>query len=155
MFENNLHPYLLVESIDVDILSYFREYVRMWRSRGIHVIAWTPNHRIEKDFIRKTLNTSYITDTLLWFSFTSFIINFHFRSKHIFSGTNVMFVSCVAFFFNSALKIMHWNCQILIYAWAPALMLFIAPSYILEFNRLNYSDDFDTKNCKIYSSQAN
>ncbi|GIY63539.1 putative secreted protein [Caerostris darwini] len=41
------------------------EYVRMWRSRNIQVIAWTPNHRLEKEHVRKVLNVTYITDTLL------------------------------------------------------------------------------------------
>lgn len=41
------------------------EYVRMWKSRGIHVIAWTPNHRLEKDYLRKVLNVTCISDTLL------------------------------------------------------------------------------------------
>ncbi|GIY60414.1 hypothetical protein CEXT_354821, partial [Caerostris extrusa] len=41
------------------------EYVRMWRSRNVQVIAWTPNHRLEKEHVRKVLNVTYITDTLL------------------------------------------------------------------------------------------
>ncbi|KAG8174601.1 hypothetical protein JTE90_007777 [Oedothorax gibbosus] len=41
------------------------EYVRMWRNRGLHVIAWTPNHRLEKEYLRKVLNVTSITDTLV------------------------------------------------------------------------------------------
>ncbi|GFR33160.1 glycerophosphodiester phosphodiesterase 1 [Trichonephila clavata] len=41
------------------------EYVRMWGARNIQVIAWTPNHRLEKEYLRKVLNITYITDTLL------------------------------------------------------------------------------------------
>ncbi|KAF8776934.1 Glycerophosphodiester phosphodiesterase 1 like protein [Argiope bruennichi] len=41
------------------------EYVRMWRARNIQVIAWTPNHRLEKEYLRKVLNVTYISDTLL------------------------------------------------------------------------------------------
>lgn len=40
------------------------EYVRMWRSRGVHLIAWTPNHTLEKTYITKALNSSYITDAV-------------------------------------------------------------------------------------------
>ncbi|XP_015920601.1 glycerophosphodiester phosphodiesterase 1 [Parasteatoda tepidariorum] len=41
------------------------EYVRMWKKKNIEVIAWTPNHRIEKEYLRKVLNVTLITDTLL------------------------------------------------------------------------------------------
>lgn len=40
------------------------EYVRSWRDQGLHLIAWTPNHPAEKDFLRKVLRVPIITDTL-------------------------------------------------------------------------------------------
>uniref|UniRef100_A0A2R5LN97 Putative secreted protein n=1 Tax=Ornithodoros turicata TaxID=34597 RepID=A0A2R5LN97_9ACAR len=40
------------------------EYVNMWKERGIHVIAWTPNHPTEKDFLLKVLRVPIITDSL-------------------------------------------------------------------------------------------
>lgn len=38
--------------------------VRMWRDRGVHVIAWTPNKRIEKDYFRHVLRVPIMTDSL-------------------------------------------------------------------------------------------
>lgn len=40
------------------------EYVRAWRDQGLHLLAWTPNHPAEKDFLRKVLRLPIITDTL-------------------------------------------------------------------------------------------
>ncbi|KAH7961311.1 hypothetical protein HPB52_007667 [Rhipicephalus sanguineus] len=40
------------------------EYVKSWHDWGIHVIAWTPNHPVEKDFFRRSLHVSVITDTM-------------------------------------------------------------------------------------------
>lgn len=40
------------------------EYVRSWRDQGLHVLAWTPNHPAEKEFLRKVLRVPIITDTL-------------------------------------------------------------------------------------------
>lgn len=40
------------------------EYVRAWREQGLHLLAWTPNHPAEKDFLRKVLRVPIITDTL-------------------------------------------------------------------------------------------
>lgn len=40
------------------------EYVRSWTDQGLHLIAWTPNHPAEKDFLRKVLRVPIITDTL-------------------------------------------------------------------------------------------
>ncbi|XP_049269965.1 glycerophosphodiester phosphodiesterase 1-like [Rhipicephalus sanguineus] len=40
------------------------EYVKAWHDRGMHVIAWTPNHPAEKDFLRQSLRVSIITDTM-------------------------------------------------------------------------------------------
>lgn len=40
------------------------EYVRSWRDQGLHLLAWTPNHPAEKDFLRKVLRVPIITDTL-------------------------------------------------------------------------------------------
>lgn len=41
-----------------------REYVDNWRRQGLHVIAWTPNHPAEKDYLTKVLRVPIITDTL-------------------------------------------------------------------------------------------
>ncbi|KAL1443194.1 hypothetical protein MTO96_030411 [Rhipicephalus appendiculatus] len=38
--------------------------VRMWRDRGVHVIAWTPNKRAEKDYFRRVLRVPIMTDSL-------------------------------------------------------------------------------------------
>lgn len=48
--------------IHKDCLSH--EYVRRWQKNGIKILAWTVNHPIEKEFIRKSLQISFITDTL-------------------------------------------------------------------------------------------
>ncbi|KAH6937504.1 hypothetical protein HPB50_000771 [Hyalomma asiaticum] len=39
-------------------------YVKAWRDMGLHVIAWTPNHPAEKNFLRQSLGVSIITDTM-------------------------------------------------------------------------------------------
>ncbi|KAL1468510.1 hypothetical protein MTO96_025345 [Rhipicephalus appendiculatus] len=36
----------------------------MWRDRGVHVIAWTPNKRAEKDYFRHVLRVPIMTDSL-------------------------------------------------------------------------------------------
>lgn len=38
--------------------------VRMWRDRGVHVIAWTPNKRLEQDYFRRVLRVPIVTDSL-------------------------------------------------------------------------------------------
>lgn len=40
------------------------QYVRMWKDRGVKVIAWTVNHPVEKDYLSKWLQIPYITDTM-------------------------------------------------------------------------------------------
>lgn len=40
------------------------EYVNAWHDWGVHVITWTPNHPSEKDFFRRSLGVSVITDTM-------------------------------------------------------------------------------------------
>ncbi|XP_037579542.1 glycerophosphodiester phosphodiesterase 1 [Dermacentor silvarum] len=40
------------------------ESVRTWRDRGVHVIAWTPNDRVEKKYFLQVLHVPIITDTL-------------------------------------------------------------------------------------------
>ncbi|KAL1454681.1 hypothetical protein MTO96_043724 [Rhipicephalus appendiculatus] len=40
------------------------EYVRAWRSRGVHVIAWTSNRPAEKNFLRHVLRVPVITNTM-------------------------------------------------------------------------------------------
>ncbi|XP_023224152.1 glycerophosphodiester phosphodiesterase 1-like [Centruroides sculpturatus] len=39
-------------------------YVRMWKDRGVKVLAWTVNHPVEKDYLSKWLKVPYITDTM-------------------------------------------------------------------------------------------
>lgn len=48
--------------ISTNVLS--AEYVQAWRNRGVHVIAWTPNHPAEKDFLRSSVRVPIITDTI-------------------------------------------------------------------------------------------
>lgn len=38
--------------------------VRMWRDRGVHVIVWTPNERVEKEYFLQVLRVPIITDKL-------------------------------------------------------------------------------------------
>lgn len=40
-------------------------YVRGWKERGVHVLAWTVNHSVEKECMTKWLQLPYITDTLV------------------------------------------------------------------------------------------
>ncbi|KAH6947395.1 hypothetical protein HPB50_018550 [Hyalomma asiaticum] len=69
LYEKALHvgflPYITGVSavlINTDVLS--ADYVRAWRSRGVHVIAWTPNHPLQKNFLLNSLRVPIITDTL-------------------------------------------------------------------------------------------
>ncbi|KAH6937826.1 hypothetical protein HPB50_004212 [Hyalomma asiaticum] len=58
-------PYLTGASavlISTNTLS--AEYVKTWRDMGLHVIAWTPNQPLEKNFLRQSLRVSIITDTM-------------------------------------------------------------------------------------------
>jgi len=41
-----------------------REYVDMWKRKGVRVMAWTVNCPIEKQFMRKVLGVQVLTDTL-------------------------------------------------------------------------------------------
>jgi len=41
-----------------------REYVDMWRRKGVRVMAWTVNCPLEKQFMRKVLGVQVLTDTL-------------------------------------------------------------------------------------------
>ncbi|KAH7961412.1 glycerophosphodiester phosphodiesterase 1 [Rhipicephalus sanguineus] len=69
LFEKVLHvgllPYVTGVSavvISSNVLS--TEYVRTWRSRGVHVIACTSNRPGEKNFLRDVLRVPIITDTM-------------------------------------------------------------------------------------------
>ncbi|KAM4632558.1 glycerophosphodiester phosphodiesterase 1 [Discoglossus pictus] len=42
-----------------------KEYVDLWNSRGIEVVAWTINTASEKYYYESFLNSSYITDSLI------------------------------------------------------------------------------------------
>nr|XP_050043749.1 glycerophosphodiester phosphodiesterase 1-like [Dermacentor andersoni] len=48
--------------ISANVLSV--NYVHAWRNRGVHVIAWTPNHPAEKQFLRSSIRVPIITDTV-------------------------------------------------------------------------------------------
>ena len=39
-------------------------YVRMWRSKGVRVMAWTVNDPLEKAFLKYRLGVQCLTDTL-------------------------------------------------------------------------------------------
>ena len=41
-----------------------REYVAMWKRKGVRVMAWTVNCPLEKQFMRKVLGVQVLTDTL-------------------------------------------------------------------------------------------
>eukprot|EP00092_Neocalanus_flemingeri_P008425 GFUD01009081.1.p1 GENE.GFUD01009081.1~~GFUD01009081.1.p1 ORF type:complete len:378 (-),score=154.50 GFUD01009081.1:210-1271(-) len=41
-----------------------REYVDMWRKKGVRVMAWTVNCPIEKQFMRRVLGVKVLTDTM-------------------------------------------------------------------------------------------
>ena len=41
-----------------------REYVDMWRRKGVRVMAWTINCPIEKQFMKKVLGLQVLTDTM-------------------------------------------------------------------------------------------
>ena len=41
-----------------------REYVNMWKSKGVRVMAWTVNCPIEKQFMTKVLGVQVLTDTM-------------------------------------------------------------------------------------------
>ena len=41
-----------------------REYVDMWKSKGVRVMAWTVNRPAEKQFMREVLGVQVLTDTM-------------------------------------------------------------------------------------------
>ena len=41
-----------------------REYVDMWKSKGVRVMAWTVNRPVEKQFMREVLGVQVLTDTM-------------------------------------------------------------------------------------------
>jgi len=41
-----------------------REYVDMWRNKGVRVMAWTVNCPVEKQFMKEVLGVQVLTDTL-------------------------------------------------------------------------------------------
>lgn len=42
-----------------------RDYVQYWARRGVEVVAWTVNTKVEKDFYQELLHVNYITDSLV------------------------------------------------------------------------------------------
>ncbi|KAK8760965.1 hypothetical protein V5799_027769 [Amblyomma americanum] len=53
-----------VSAVLVNKDSLSADYVRAWRDRGIHVIAWTSSSSKQNDFLRKVLRVPIITDAL-------------------------------------------------------------------------------------------
>ena len=43
----------------------YREVVRRWRERGVRVMPWTVNLPLEKQYCRRILKVTYLTDTLI------------------------------------------------------------------------------------------
>ncbi|CAN9510088.1 unnamed protein product [Ophioblennius macclurei] len=41
------------------------DYVQYWAQRGVEVVAWTVNTKVEKDYYQDLLRVNYITDSLL------------------------------------------------------------------------------------------
>lgn len=68
LLERALHgvlPYLTgVSGVLICKNKMSAEYVDNWRRQNLHVIAWTPNHPAEKDYLMKVLKVPIITDTL-------------------------------------------------------------------------------------------
>ncbi|KAM9793079.1 glycerophosphodiester phosphodiesterase 1 [Neosynchiropus ocellatus] len=42
-----------------------QEYVQYWSQRGVEVVAWTINTRVEKEYYEELLQVNYITDSLV------------------------------------------------------------------------------------------
>ncbi|XP_033965769.1 glycerophosphodiester phosphodiesterase 1 [Pseudochaenichthys georgianus] len=42
-----------------------QEYVQYWAQRGVEVVAWTVNTKVEKDYYQELLQVNYITDSLV------------------------------------------------------------------------------------------
>ncbi|CAL1601786.1 unnamed protein product [Knipowitschia caucasica] len=42
-----------------------QDYVQYWANRGVEVVAWTINTKMEKEFYQEIMHVSYITDSLL------------------------------------------------------------------------------------------
>ncbi|KAM9856716.1 glycerophosphodiester phosphodiesterase 1 [Aulostomus maculatus] len=41
------------------------DYVQYWSSRGVELVAWTVNTRVEKEYYQELLQVNYITDSLV------------------------------------------------------------------------------------------
>lgn len=41
------------------------DYIQYWAQRGVEVVAWTVNTRVEKEYYQELLHANYITDSLL------------------------------------------------------------------------------------------
>ncbi|XP_029358083.1 glycerophosphodiester phosphodiesterase 1 isoform X2 [Echeneis naucrates] len=41
------------------------DYVHYWAQRGVHVVAWTVNTKVEKEYYEELLQVNYITDSLV------------------------------------------------------------------------------------------
>ena len=39
--------------------------MRLWKERGVRVIPWTVNLPLEKQYCRRILKVTYLTDTLI------------------------------------------------------------------------------------------
>ncbi|KAL3190415.1 hypothetical protein MRX96_019335 [Rhipicephalus microplus] len=68
LYEKILHVGLLsyvtgVSAVVVSSNALSAEYVRTWRSHGVHVISWESNHPDEKNFFRNVLRVPIITDS--------------------------------------------------------------------------------------------
>ncbi|XP_028999546.1 glycerophosphodiester phosphodiesterase 1 [Betta splendens] len=42
-----------------------QDYVQYWAQRGVEVVAWTVNTKVEKEYYHKLLHVNYITDSLV------------------------------------------------------------------------------------------
>ncbi|XP_014885464.1 glycerophosphodiester phosphodiesterase 1 [Poecilia latipinna] len=42
-----------------------QDYVQYWTRRGVEVVAWTINTKLEKDYFQEVLHINYITDSLV------------------------------------------------------------------------------------------
>ncbi|KAL1468023.1 hypothetical protein MTO96_041757 [Rhipicephalus appendiculatus] len=75
---DNVADWLLDQSLQTGILTYVTgasvviisrdlmsmDYVKTWQDRGLHVMTWMPNDPNEKDYFRKRLNVTVITDCM-------------------------------------------------------------------------------------------
>lgn len=48
-----------------NFLCVYRDYVQYWAQRGVEVVAWTVNTKVEKEYYHDVLQVNYITDSLV------------------------------------------------------------------------------------------